>query len=105
MTLGKIHPDEAVIDDTFFAAYVAYLGHPVMKCLTGSSETRWIFLIPECDFEIMREEFASAETNLFVKPFISSVKAMWNLQKRARQSLGEYISRDWREIIARRHDV
>lgn len=39
MTIGKIHRDEAVIDDPYHAAYVNYLGHDVMKCAAGLSST------------------------------------------------------------------
>ncbi len=100
--MSKFHPDQAeVIDDAFFAAYVTYLGHEIIKCSTGPSGTVWTFLVPECDFEIMRQEFDDAETSLFVQPFTSAVKRVFSFQKQARQYSGEYITREWREAIRR----
>lgn len=97
---NQIHPDVATTDNVFFAAYVSILGHPVMKCATGAGRTVWTFLVPECDFEIMQEEFESNETSLFVKPYVQAFAAVTEFQRLARQSCGEYSSATWRELIA-----
>ena len=101
---NKIHPDAVIVDDPFFAAYVNYLGHDVMKCAAGSSQSSWTFLVPEFDFEIMREEFESADTSLFLKPYVEAFKRVINFQNLARQSAGEYLTSEWRDIIQGRSD-
>jgi hypothetical protein len=102
MSNSKFHPNQAeVIDDPFYAAYVNYLGHDVMKCSTGPSGTVWTFLVKECDFDIMRQEFDDPETSLFVKPYASAMKRVFSFQKLARQYSGEYVTQGWRDAIRR----
>jgi hypothetical protein len=91
----KLHPDEAVIQDVFLAAYAAYHGYPVLKTSDRNSG-QWTFLIPACDLEILKNEFADAETSLFVKEFVSSIKRVQNAMLLAKQNCGEYMTAEWR---------
>jgi len=98
-TKRKFHPDQAeVIDDAFYAAYIHYLGYPIMKCSTGPSRTVWTFLVPECDFEIMKEEFESDQP-ILVKSYSSALKRVFIFQKLARDYTGEYITQEWRQAV------
>lgn len=100
----KIHPDQAeVIDDAFYAAYIHYLGYPIMKCSTGTS-TVWTFLIAVCDVEIMKDEFESDQP-IQVKSYSSAVKRVFSFQKLARDYTGEYVTQEWRDALRREAEV
>jgi hypothetical protein len=100
----KLHPDEIVVDDVFLAAFCQYLGHTVYKCVNGNG-TKFTFLIPSCDFEIIQQEFASAETGIFVRSFTRAIKDIYSFQNQARRSGGEYISPAWRDVIRQRQEA
>jgi hypothetical protein len=91
----KLHPDEAVIHDAFLAAYAAYHGYPVLKT-SDRNGGEWTFLIPACDLEILTKEFADAETSLYVREYISSIKRVQNAMLLAKRNSGEYITAEWR---------
>jgi len=96
----KYHRDEAnVVDQPFFAAYVHYLGYDIMKCSSSSYDaTTWTFLVPEFDFEIMRQEFDSDQP-ILVRSYAAALKQVFAFQKLARESCGEHASHAWREAI------
>lgn len=99
MSVGKVHKDEAVIEDLFLAAYLVYNGLPVMKCSQSYSRVAWTFLCPICDLDIMRAELESDDRDLYVKPFVSAIKTAQRFQALARQNCGEFVSEDWRRLI------
>jgi hypothetical protein len=96
----KLHPDEAVIADIFQAAYAAYHGYQILKT-SDRNGGEWTFLIPECDLAILRNEFADAETSLYVKEFVSSIKRVQNAMVLAKRNAGEYITAEWRAATRR----
>lgn len=61
----------------------------------------WTFLIPACDFEILKTELASAETSLYVKEFISSIKRVQTGLLLAKQNCGEYVTSEFRKLLNR----
>jgi hypothetical protein len=102
---GKLtlHKDETTVTDGFFAAYIAYLGYPVMKCSTPQREfTIWTFLIPACDLETCETEFADSETPILVQGYVTAFQEMMNFRKLANTNCGEWISQEWRDLIYQR---
>lgn len=96
--MSRLHPDEAIVRDVYLAAYAAYHGYPVLKT-SDRNGGEWTFLIPACDLEILTKEFADAETSLYVKEFISSIKRVQNAMLLAKQNCGEYQTAEWRAIV------
>jgi hypothetical protein len=94
----KFRNEVEVADDAFLAAYVLYLGYPVMKCLTNSGSTVWAFLVPSCDMDIMREEFESDQP-IQVKSYATALKKVYAFVPLSRKNGGEYITTEWREVI------
>jgi hypothetical protein len=101
---NKIHPDIVEIDCPFEAAYCLYLGYQVYKCVHGTNGTKFTFLIKAFDFEILRKDFFSVDTSMFLKPFISAIKEIYTVQNTARRSSGEFISPAWRDVIQQRRE-
>lgn len=84
--------------DPFFAAYVAYAGYEVMKCMRKGNTTTWVFLVPSCDFDIMKQEFYQDDRTVQSRSFTNSYKQMMSFQKAA-QASGEFVTDAWREAI------
>jgi hypothetical protein len=65
--------DEFTTSNVFFAAYLSYNGLPVLKC-TNYDRTQpvWVFSVPSCDVDIIREEFEKDDQAIYVRAFISS---------------------------------
>jgi hypothetical protein len=96
--MTKLHRDEAVTDDMFFAAFLAYAGFDVMKCTTVGKMTKWVFLIPECDLDIMRKDF-DGDREVQSKSYTNSIRQVMTFQSAARRSGGEHITKAWRTAI------
>ena len=98
MTLNKLHRDEAPVDDLFFAAFLAYAGYDVMKCTTTGKDTKWVFLVPSCDLDIMRQEF-DEDREVQSKSFSTSIRQVMSFQSMARRNGGELLTTAWRNAI------
>jgi hypothetical protein len=96
----KLHRDEQEVSDVFFAAYVNYLGYPVMKCSDRNGGT-WTFLVPTFDMQIMQDEFKNDETSMLVKPFVNSITHVQDFVVMAKQYCGEYLTDEWRTATRR----
>ena len=44
-----------------FAAYLNYLGYPLLRTLVINRVAKWEFRIPDCDWEMCQQEWASDE--------------------------------------------
>jgi hypothetical protein len=101
MTSGKIHRDAQTVTDPELAAFIVYLGHEIQKCTNPERGlTIFTFLIPAFDFDILREEFyRSDETAVCIKAYVNALKSVRLFQNQAK-NIGEYISPNWRRIIA-----
>jgi hypothetical protein len=94
----KLHRDEAVTDDMFFAAFLAYAGFNVMKCVTVGRLTKWIFLIPSCDLDIMRKDF-DEDREVQSKSYTNSIRQVMSFQSAARRNGGELLTPAWKQAI------
>jgi hypothetical protein len=98
---AKIHKDEVETEDIFLSAYCVYSGLDIMKAAVGVF-TRFTFLIPEHDFECIKEEMENDNQTIFAKSFIASMRKVFAVQTLARRSSGEYVSQNWRDVIRQR---
>ena len=94
----KLHRDEAQVDDLFFAAFLAYAGYDVMKCMTTGRDTTWVFLVPSCDLDIMRKEF-DEDREVQSRSFSTSIKQVMSFQSMAERYGGEFLTSDWKLAI------
>jgi len=102
MSIGKFHPDEAVTDSPFVAAYASYLGYPIQRCTSaGRNDANWTFLIPEHDFQIVLGEFADDQP-IQVKSYAAALKEVFSFQRLAREHMGEFSTDEWKSAIRRR---
>lgn len=90
--------DAVVISDVYLASYAAYHGYQIMKT-SDRNNGEWTFFVPEHDFEILKEEFANAETPIYVKEFVNSIKSVQHAVVLAKRNCGEYITAEFRKIV------
>lgn len=93
--------DEVKVEgDPYWAAYLHYNGLPVLKIVNyDRTKPVWMFSVPSCDLEIMREEFLSDNQPIYVKAFVSSIKHVQMLASVARQHGGEFLTREYKQAI------
>lgn len=94
--------DVVDVTDVWYAAFLNYLGYQVMKVVAPDRyRTVWTFQIPECDAEICGQQYVDdTVTWTGVSAFVRAIKHVQYTQGLARRFGGEYISPEWRRIVA-----
>jgi hypothetical protein len=92
--------DEFKTEDVFFASYLHYNGLPVLKVINyDRTSPVWMFSVPSCDIQIMRDEFANKEQAIYVEAFVNSIKHVQRFASLARQHGGEFLTKAYREAL------
>lgn len=87
---------EYEVRDIFLATVFLYNG---VRCVKvegmGGKDTVWTFRVSSCDAEIIVEEYQDPEFAVLAKPWADSFRFAQELQKRAKDALGVWTSREY----------
>jgi hypothetical protein len=91
----KLVDSEVAVTDALLAAYLHYLGYFCVRCDTADRNTSFTFRVPSEDFKIAETEYTSDETTLYLAGFIRSFKVMQSLQRKSREQMGVFTTREY----------
>jgi len=86
---------EIEVTDWILASLISYSGYPIFRCTSdgGNQNTTWVFKnVPSEDLKILEEEVTRYDTSVMLLPFLSALKTVQEVQKRAKRNMGMFSS-------------